>query len=68
MLVQLLQLLFRILRPIVHIDEPHSDIPAPAVAVYVAGEDGEDVFIQDGGGHSGFLISAKPAYVHFDNG
>lgn len=56
-LIQRPQLLFRVRRPVVQADDPHGDAEAPAVAIYVADEDGEDVFVKDGGGHGSHLRS-----------
>lgn len=57
-LIQRPQLLLRVRRPVVQADDPHGDAEAPAVAVYVADENREDVFAKDGGGH----LAALPCY------
>lgn len=44
-------MLVRILRPIVAVDQPRGHAELLVVLVYVASEDGEDVFIQNGGSH-----------------
>ena len=50
-LFQHFQLLLGVLRPVVPIDQPCGYAEVPPVLIYVAGEDGEDVLIQNGGSH-----------------
>lgn len=50
-LIQHLELLFCVRRPIVQVDDPRGGVPVPVVAVYVADEDRTDVFSENGGGH-----------------
>ena len=44
--IQRFQLLFGITCAVIHIDEPHGEIPTPAVTVPIAQEDREDVLIR----------------------